>query len=92
MRIGRLLWDEDTELHVWSRHRVTLLEVEEAAHNHGLAVRGRDKSVYEVFGRTEAGRYLMIAVRYQGRGDAGVITAREMSRTERRRYQRRGAH
>ena len=92
MRIERLLWDEPTEIHIWSRHRVTPEEVEEAAFRHCLALRGRGKGVYEVYGRTVAGRYLMIALRYRGRGDAIVITAREMSETERRRYRMRIAH
>lgn len=92
MRIDQLLWEEETELHVWSRHQVSVREVEEAAYRHGLAVRGRERGVYEVFGRTDAGRYLMIALRHCGGGMGRVITAREMTRTERRRYRRHAAH
>lgn len=92
MRIDQLRCDPETELHVWSRHRVTAREVEDAAYRHGLAIRGRSKGVYEVFGRTEEGRYLLIVVRYLGDCTARLITARDMSRTERRRYDKHTAH
>ncbi len=92
MRILELRCDEETELHIWSRHRVTAREAQEAAHRSGLVVRGRAPGVYEVFGRTEAGRPLMVATRYLGHGIARIITARDMSETERRRYRRHMAH
>jgi len=92
MRIDFLLCDAEAELHIWSRHRVAVREAEEAAYQHGLAVRGRSKDVYEVFGRSEAGRYLLVVVRYLGGAVARLITARDMSRTERRRYDKHRAH
>lgn len=92
MRVDVLLCGEETELHLWSRHRVGAREAEEAAFHSGLVLRGRAPGVYEVYGRTEAGRYLMVAIRYLGRGTARIITARDMSRTERRRYAERTAH
>ena len=88
MKILVLRCDEETELHVWSRHRVSASEVEEAAYAHGLAIRGREPGIYEVYGRTEAGRYLMIAVRYLGKGVCRLITARDMDDSERRLYKR----
>ena len=92
MRIDELRCDEETELHIWSRHRVTPREVEEAAYLSGLVLRGREREVYEVFGRTEQGRLLMVAVRYLGRGIARVITARDAISAERRRYEKHTAH
>lgn len=92
MRFRELLCDEETELHIWSRHRVTEREAQEAAHQAGLVIRGRGLGIYEVFGRTQEGRFLMIAVRDVGRGAARIITARDMSDTERRRYRRHMAH
>jgi uncharacterized DUF497 family protein len=92
MRIDQLRCDEETELHIWSRHRVAPREVEEAAYFSGLVLRGRARDVYEVFGRTEQGRLLMVAVRYRGRGVAQVITARDMSHAERRRFEKHTAH
>jgi uncharacterized protein len=92
MRIEVLRCGEETELHVWSRHRVEVREIEEAAHRSRLVLRGRAPGVYEVYGRTDEGRFLMVAIRYLGKGVARVITAREMSRTERRRCEKRTAH
>ena len=92
MDVSRLTCDEETELHIWSRHRVTMREVEEAAHRNRLTLRGRAPAVYEVYGRTESGRYLMVATRHTGKGEARLITARDMTQTERRRYLRQIAH
>ena len=44
---------------------------------------------YYVTGQTEAGRYLFVVVRYVGRGRARVITARDMEKQERSRYDKR---
>lgn len=92
MRIDELRCDEETEVHVWSRHRVSMREVEEAAYRHGLAIRGRGRGVYEIYGRTEAGRYLMIAAQHIGPRILRLITARDMSSAERRRYFRHTSH
>ena len=92
MRIDVLRCDEDAELHILARHGVTLREAEVAVYQRGLVLRGRAENVYNVFGRTEAGRYLTIIVRYLGDGVARLITARDMSWTERRRYERHTAN
>jgi len=92
MKIGELRCDEETEEHIWSRHRVPFREVEEAALQRGFVIRGRAAEVYEVYGRSEAGRYLMIAVRHMEKGVARLITARDMSATERARYRKHTAH
>jgi len=92
MRIEGILWSEESELHIWSRHRVSPEEVEAAAYSAGLVVKGRGRDVYEVFGKTEAGRYLVIVIRLLEHSLAAVITAREMSAAERRRYKRYVCH
>ena len=86
MQIADLLCDVETELHIWSGHRVNFAEAEEAVFGRSFILRGRKEGLYEVLGRTEAGRYLMVAVRSLGKGAAKVITAREMDDAERRRY------
>ena len=91
-KVRFLAWSEDAELHIRSRHGVTVSETEEAAYNHRLALKGRTSGVYEVFGRSDAGLYLLVVVRYLGRGSAKVITARDMTETERRRYRRHASH
>lgn len=92
MRIDAVHCDAETELHIWSRHRVTVQEVEDAVYRRGLILRGRSDGLYGIFGRTDAGRYLMLVVRYLGDSMAQLITARDMSWTERRRYEKHTAH
>ena len=81
-----LVWSEEAEIHIWSKHRVTTRETEEAAYHSRLVVKGRGRAVYEVFGRTESGRYLLVVIRLLGEGTAKLITARSMTPAEQRRY------
>jgi hypothetical protein len=50
----------------------------------GPAKRDLEETVYEYYGRTLDGRYLMVALLYIGQGVAMPVTARDMTRTERR--------
>ena len=77
------------EEHIWFKHQVTPEEVEEVCFGSPLALRGRDRS-YAIYGQTEAGRYLIVFVYPRGRGVYELATAREMTHTEHRRYQRSG--
>ncbi|MEK7859148.1 MAG: BrnT family toxin [Elusimicrobiota bacterium] len=92
MRVAELRCDDRAEEHIWERHRLTFREVEEAFYHHGWGIRGREKGIYEIYGRTEAGRYLMIAARSLAKGVFQLITARDMSHAERRRYGKHTAH
>ena len=47
--------------------------------------RGRE-GLYEVYGQTAAGRYLLVVLAYVGSGIGRVVTARDMTVAERRRY------
>ena len=84
-RIQGIIWDDDSELHIWIRHKVSVSEVEEAVYALKLALRGRN-GTYEVYGQPEAGRYLFIVIRILPDDFAGVVTARDMTLMERRRY------
>jgi uncharacterized protein len=75
------------EEHIWSKHQVTPEEVDEVCFGSPLALRGRDRS-YAIYGQSEAGRYLIVFLYPRGRGVYDLATAREMTQTERRRYQR----
>ncbi|MBI3552466.1 MAG: BrnT family toxin [Elusimicrobia bacterium] len=92
MRVIELLCSDETELHMISGHNITFEEAEEAIFVRSFVVRGREKGVYEYLGRTNEGRYLMVAVRSFGKGVARVITSREMTDAERRRYNAHIAH
>lgn len=52
----------------------------------GPAERNPDETIYRYFGRTEAGRRLMVALLYLGGGVAMPLTAREMTPAERRKF------
>jgi uncharacterized DUF497 family protein len=77
------------EEHIWTKHQVTPEEVEEVyfADPGPLPQCGRDRS-YVIFGRTEAGRYLLVVLYPRGRGIFSLATARDMDQTERRYYRR----
>jgi hypothetical protein len=91
-RIRELYWRADREEHILERHSVTREEVEEAVfgdprghlRRSGPAKRDPEETVYEYYGRTLDGRYLMVALLYIGQGVAMPLTARDMTRTERR--------
>lgn len=84
MRFDRLHISWKALEHIWDRHRLETLEVQEA-----FADAGRNKTIfrgpnsvdgsrtYIVKGRTEAGKQLVILVKYRGRGMVTLITARE---------------
>ena len=84
IRIKDFLWDRDTMAHI-DRHGVNPEEVEEACFFNPL-VRKSKKDRYFVFGRTQSGRYLTIIIETLGEGWIKVITARDMVRSERRKY------
>ena len=75
------------EDHIWWKHRVTAIEVEEICFSDHLALRGRRGS-YAVHGETEAGRMLVVYLYEREPGVFAMATARDMTETERRRYRR----
>jgi uncharacterized DUF497 family protein len=88
MQIERFIWPEERIDHI-ARHGVTPEEVEEACF--GKAYERRAKSegenpVYYVLGQTDAGRYLFCVVIGFPDGNAYPVTAREMTKKEKRRF------
>jgi hypothetical protein len=75
-------------------HGVSPPEVEEALFDDdggillrvGSSERNPDEVVYRYFGRTIAGRHLMVVLLYMGQGLAMPVTARDMTRQERRKF------
>ena len=49
----------------------------------------QDEDVYVALGRTEAGRYLAVFFVYKATREALILTARDMTHKERRKYERR---
>ena len=93
MLIAELYWRDDRIDHI-AGHSVKPEEVEDALFEDmaglllrvGPAERNPRETLYRYFGRTAAGRYLMIALLYLGEGVAMPITAREMTPAERGRF------
>jgi len=85
---GEVMWTEDSETHI-GRHNVTPLEVEQVLYRQPrLAVAGRDDSTV-VLGQTDAGRLLLVVVTEAGGGRDFVVTARDMTVTEKRMFRER---
>ena len=88
MRIDRLEWDEDNLEHI-ARHDVEDYEVEEVIWGDSVFRRVRRTERYQAFGQTEAGRYLMVVIDRLYADTFYVVTVRDLSRAERRRFLRR---
>ena len=68
-----------------AKHGVSFDEVEDVCYAEHQVRRGRE-GLYRVFGRTQAGRYLLVVLAGQGAGVWRVVTARDMTSQERRLY------
>lgn len=83
----RIEWDEDSVDHI-ARHNVEPEEVEELLVRRHLWHRGR-AGRYEALGRSASGRYLMAVLAPRGSHVYRVVTARDMTNSERKRFRRR---
>ncbi|MBU0693466.1 MAG: BrnT family toxin [Candidatus Omnitrophica bacterium] len=86
MNFKKYNWDDVNIEHV-AQHSVIPQEVEEACHNEPLIMKmGRNK--YIIYGRSDSGRYLFMVTIYKGDGTIRAVTARDMTNSERRLYNR----
>jgi len=88
MRIRDLLWPDDRIDHI-AEHGIKPEEVEEVCFGAPLVLRARSKgknAVYYVLGQTAAGRYLFCVIIQFPAGKGYPVTARPMTRNEKRRY------
>jgi hypothetical protein len=93
LKITGLIWLEDIVEKLWWKHHVGQEEVRQV-----LAGRPRfvfvekghrpGEDVYAALGRTEAGRYLVIFFVYKKDRRVLILSARDMTDSERRRYGR----
>jgi uncharacterized protein len=89
-RCGGFQWDEGNLEKIRLRHRVTKEECEEVLLRHSFyaevnETHSTDEPRYCVMGRTAARRYLYITLTLRG-NLIRVVSARDMSRRERRMY------
>ncbi|MCX7013711.1 MAG: BrnT family toxin [Candidatus Sumerlaeota bacterium] len=95
MKITGILWLRDIVDKLAWKHNVSTGEVDEALGSSGVRFRLLEKgdvqgeNLYAAMGRTDAGRYLVILFVHKASGEALVISARDMTRKERRTYGKR---
>lgn len=84
-------WDEHNGAKIWRKHRVSIWECEQVFFNHPLTVADDEKhsereNRFYALGRTDSDRMLFVAFTVR-RNLVRVISARDMSRNERKVYQ-----
>lgn len=90
----KLNWGTDRVEHV-ARHNIDPEEVEEAVffdsdrrlRRGPRSEKDRGHFVYYLYGCTEAGRYLFVVLLDLNQGDALMVTARDMTKSERQYYE-----
>lgn len=91
MKIEDIIWLRDVVDKLAFKHRVEANEVEEVFNNKPkfrFVERGgrEDEDVYLALGRTDSGRYLSVLFIYKRTKQALVLSARDMAKKERYRY------
>jgi hypothetical protein len=91
LKIKGFIWLEDIVQKLLWKHAVVQTEVAEIfvnAPRFRFVEKGHrsGENVYAAFGQTDGGRYLAIFFVYKKDGRALIVSAREMTDSERRRY------
>ena len=94
MEIRGITWIDDVVDKLEWKHSVRQYEVEEVLYRHPsfrFVERGErsGEDVYVALGRADSGRLLAVFFIHKQDGKALIISARNMSRAERRRHERR---
>ena len=87
MKINDFEWDEGNVLHLELKHGITSQETEEVFALMPVFKKTR-KGNYAAFGRTRAGRLLVVIFGVKPDEYARVITAWDMKKSERRYYKK----
>jgi hypothetical protein len=87
LKIAKCEWDKANIDHL-TDHRVEPEEAEEVLVS-APYVRRAGKGRYLAYGITADGRCLLVVFRYKGKGVVRVITARDMTTREKKRYKER---
>lgn len=93
MKITGFIWLEDIVEKLAQKHGVSQQEVKEVFANFPhfrFVEKGHrpGENVYAALGQTDAGRYLIIFFIYKKNKCALILSARDMTSAERRRYER----
>jgi len=94
LNVTGFIWLEDIVEKLWRKHRVEQRDVAEAfagAPHFRLVEKGHraGENVYAALGQTDGGRYLIVFFVQRRDGRAVILSARDMTDSERRRYGRR---
>lgn len=84
MSLPKLIWDEWNKEHV-KKHKVTVNEIEEVYKNE-IGRSGSYDNREMIYGVTSHKRAITISVSYAKQKDPYVVSARDMSKKERRKY------
>jgi uncharacterized DUF497 family protein len=71
-----------------SKHGITFNEVEEACLSDKRHVRKGKEGLYKLFSQTDAGRYILVVLLNLGDSNWKVVTAREMTDSERQLFKK----
>jgi hypothetical protein len=85
--VREILWTEQSEAHI-ARHCVQPVEVEEVVFSRPQWSVPQPRDIELLYGRTLAGRYLLVVLSDGLDGRWYVVTAREMTHRERRTFRR----
>lgn len=91
MKITSLIWLEDLVDKIARKHAVKQSEVREVLRNHPrfrFVEKGRrmGENVYSAMGQTDTGRYLIVFFIRKKEEEALILSARDMTESERRRH------
>lgn len=88
MRLREIVWTPEIEDKVQRKHGLRPEEIAQVCLDPAAHLRRARDGRYAVLGRTEAGRYVLVIGAYLGKGTLKIITARDMTDSERGLYGR----
>ena len=93
MKIEQLIWLEEIIDKLYRKHHVSINEVEEVFLNRPKILyqekgKRKNEDVYCALGVTNEGRNITVFFIYKSKGKALILSARDMSQKERKRYER----
>ena len=88
MRVQEIVLTPEVEDKVQRKHGLLPEEIRAVCLNPAQHLRKARDGRYAIMGRTEAGRYVIVIGAYGGWGTLRIITARDMTSSERGLYER----
>lgn len=88
MRLVEVVWVQEIAEKVERKHGLKPEDVEETCFGPSTHIRKGRHGRYALLGRTDAGRYVIVFFEKLGQGRILIITARDMTESERDLYER----